>query len=85
MKKDIANFISGCYTCKRNKSTKHKKFGLLQPLPIPTQRWQALSMDFITDLPESQSFDSLFVVKDRLTKQAHFILYKKTSSIAWLT
>ena len=78
MKKDIANFISGCYTCKRNKSTKHKKFGLLQPLPIPTQRWQALSMDFITDLPVSQGFDSLFVVKDRLTKQAHFIPCKKT-------
>ena len=30
-------------------------------------------MDFITDLPVSQSFDSIFVVVDRLTKMAHFV------------
>ena len=37
-------------------------------------------MDFITDLPPSNSFDSILVVVDRLTKMAHFIPCKKTSS-----
>ena len=37
-------------------------------------------MDFITDLSASNSFDSIFVVVDRLTKMAHFIPCKKTSS-----
>jgi hypothetical protein len=73
MKRIITTYINGCHTCRLNKSTKHKKYGLLQPLPIPKQRWQDLSMDFITDLPLSQAFDALYIVKDRLTKQAHFI------------
>ena len=35
-------------------------------------------MDFITDLPPSSSFDTIFVVVDRLTKMAHFVPCKKT-------
>ena len=37
-------------------------------------------MDFITDLPLSNAYDSIFVVVDRLTKMAHFVPYKKTLS-----
>ena len=77
MKKDVVNFIKGCHICTRNKSVKHLPYGLLQPLPIPEARWTSVSMDFITDLPVSQKFDSIFVVKDRLTKNAHFIPCRK--------
>jgi hypothetical protein len=35
-------------------------------------------MDFITDLPSSKAFDSIFVVVDRLTKMAHFMPCNKT-------
>jgi hypothetical protein len=35
-------------------------------------------MDFITDLPSSKAFDSIFVVVDQLTKMAHFMPYNKT-------
>jgi hypothetical protein len=35
-------------------------------------------MDFITDLPSSKDYDSIFVVVDQLTKMAHFIPYNKT-------
>jgi hypothetical protein len=35
-------------------------------------------LDFITDLPSSKAFDSIFVVVDRLTKMAHFMPCNKT-------
>ena len=35
-------------------------------------------MDFITNLPNSEEMDLIFVVVDCLTKMAHFILCNKT-------
>jgi hypothetical protein len=46
--------------------------GLLQSLPIPKQKWESISMDFITGLPKVQSKDCIYVVVDKLTKFAHF-------------
>ena len=46
--------------------------GLLQPLSIPSQRWEDISMDFITCLPKSGGMSFIIVVFNRLTKYAHF-------------
>ncbi|CAJ2641615.1 unnamed protein product [Trifolium pratense] len=37
-------------------------------------------MDFITGLPKSKGFEAIFVVVDRLSKYAHFILLKRPYS-----
>lgn len=47
--------------------------GLLQPLSIPTQAWQSVSLDFIEGLPKSGSYDVILVVIDRFSKCAHFV------------
>eukprot|EP00253_Pinus_taeda_P027577 PITA_27577 len=46
--------------------------GLLQPLLIPEEKWESISMDFITGLPMVQVKDCIFVVIDPLTKYVHF-------------
>ena len=44
-----------------------------QPLSIPSQCWEEVSMDFITGLPKSKGHNVIMVVVDCLTKYAHFI------------
>src|SRR3989442_13158334 len=49
--------------------------GKLQPLPIPVWKWERITMDFVTALPQTQrKRDAIWVIVDRLTKSAHFIL-----------
>lgn len=49
-----------------------KMLSLLHPLPIPDQRWEEISMDFIIGLPKLDGRDAILIVVDRLTKYAHF-------------
>ena len=42
------------------------------PLSITSQRWEEISIDFITGLPNSKGKSVIMVVVDRLTKYAHF-------------
>jgi hypothetical protein len=69
---DLLKKIQECMTCQQNNSEKTHPIGLLQPLPIPEQKWESISMDFITGLPRVQGMDCIFVVVDKLTKFAHF-------------
>ncbi|MBW0537820.1 hypothetical protein O181_077535 [Austropuccinia psidii MF-1] len=69
----IKDYVSSFQQCSRNKNIHHMTFGLLKPLPIPNDPWICLSMDFITQLPLSNSFDSIPVIVDRFSKITVFI------------
>jgi hypothetical protein len=74
MKWEIAKYMSECDTCQRVKASHLKVSGTLQPLPIPSWKWEDISMDFIVGLPQtSQKRNSIWVIIDRLTKTAHFL------------
>ena len=73
MRRDTKNFVSQCTLCARNKPSRHRPYGLLQPLPIPERPWHSVSMDFIEQLPPSNGYTAILVVIDRLTKESVFI------------
>jgi hypothetical protein len=74
MKREIAKYISECDTCQRTKASHLKVAGTLQPLPIPSWKWEDICMDFIVGLPNtSRHHDFIWVIVDRLTKTAHFL------------
>jgi len=47
----------------------------LTPLDVPDWKWDNISMDFVTNLSNTlKGHDAIWVIVDRLTKLAHFIL-----------
>ena len=73
MRGDVQSYIRTCPTCQVMKSDHQKVKGLLQPLEIPTRKWQQITTDLVTDLPESQGYTAVAVFVDRLTKYVKFV------------
>jgi len=52
LKDDVLRHVNECMTCQQNKLEQTHPAGLLHPLPIRDQKWESMSMDFITGLPK---------------------------------
>ncbi|GJR60303.1 putative reverse transcriptase domain-containing protein [Tanacetum coccineum] len=66
MKQEVARFVAKCLTCQQVKIEHQRASGLLQPLDIPTWKWDQISMDFVTGLPCTfKKNDAIWVVVDR--------------------
>ena len=59
------------------KSDHKKKAGLLQPIPMLERKWQYITTDLVTNLPESEGMIAIDAFVDQLTKMVHFVHYKK--------
>jgi hypothetical protein len=74
MRKDLEEgYIPSCVECSRNKSSTTKPAGPLHPLPVPDERCQSISMDFIGPLPLDHGFDCILTITDRLGSDIRII------------
>ena len=69
----VRRYVRHCHVCKRSKGSRFKKQGVLQPLPVPEQRLQHLSIDLVTGIPEVHGHNTICCVVDRLSKERHYI------------
>ena len=82
MRKDVSEFVCRCLICQKIKAEHQRPAGLLQPLDIPTWKWDSVSMDFVFGLPRTfAGHDGIWVIVDRLTKSGHFLAVKSTYSL----
>jgi hypothetical protein len=49
MAKDIEQYVQGCDVCQRTKAPRHRPYGELAALSVPTRPWAEITMDFITN------------------------------------
>jgi transposase InsO family protein len=67
MSQFIQSYVDGCATCQSTKIRPKTRIPL-QPNQVPAGIWKTVTMDFVTDLPPSNGYDSMFVVVDRFSK-----------------
>ena len=74
MNKELHEYIKTCPNCHEAKSLIQNKPGKLRPFPAPLKKWEQISMDFIFDLPKTNTnITAILVVVDKLSKHTHFI------------
>ena len=73
MRKEVKEYVESCPICQRIKSPRHLPYGKLHSLPTPSQPWEIVSMDLVTDLPPSGGYNTVLIFVCLLTKQAIFI------------
>jgi hypothetical protein len=83
MKKDVVYYIAKCMECQKVKDEHRHPTDLLQPLLILEKKWEVVTIDFITKFLETtRQHDSIMVVVDKLTNDAHFVPVKTTHTLA---
>ncbi|KAK3527541.1 hypothetical protein QTP86_026647 [Hemibagrus guttatus] len=73
---DVEDFVRQCATCAQARTSRQRPEGLLESLPVPRRPWSHLSVDFLTDLPDSGGFTTIMVVVDRFSKGCKLVPLK---------
>ena len=88
MAKDIAAYIAHCPACLLNKPARHRPYGKLSPIVSPSEPFNTITIDLITDLPpcsrtgSDDLFDTIMTVTDKFSKAVCFIPGRKDWSAA---
>ncbi|KAG3175129.1 hypothetical protein PC128_g17873 [Phytophthora cactorum] len=82
MYKWVRKWVRSCEICRRVKPSPSSQ-ALLRPLPVATEAWRSVSMDFIFGLPsDGQGRSGVLVFVDRFSKMAHLIPVSDTVTAA---
>lgn len=77
MRREIARYVAKCLTCQKVKVDHQRPPGLIQPLKKSVQKFDIVTMDFVTGLLRTRSKDDvIWVIVDTLTKVTHFIAFR---------
>jgi len=88
--KDIATYLVHCPACLVNKLACHKPYRKLSPIVSPSEPFDTITIDLITDLPpcsrkgSGDLFDTIMTVTDKFSKALRFIPGRKDwSTVDW--
>ncbi|KAK3556047.1 hypothetical protein QTP70_001856 [Hemibagrus guttatus] len=70
---DVEGYVRQCSTCAQARTSHQRPEGQLESLPVPQSH---LSVDFLTDLPDSGGFTAIMVVVDHFSKGCKLVPLK---------
>ena len=70
----IVEYAKGCDLCNHTKNYPAPPARKLMPNHIPDHCWKIISVDLITELPQSHGYNAIMVVVDHLSKHTDAIL-----------
>jgi hypothetical protein len=77
IQRNITEHIKSCNLCQRVAVHRHREYGELELLPVPTGPFKTIIIDFITGLPaarhQNSIYDVILVVVDAYTKWALYV------------
>ncbi|KAL7280521.1 hypothetical protein ACG7TL_005453 [Trametes sanguinea] len=82
LRRDVDKFCISCGTCQTTKASTQLPYGWLHNMPIPTQPWASIAMDFVGPFPVSRGYDYLWVIVCRLTSMVHLVPVHTTDTAA---
>nr|GEW54301.1 putative reverse transcriptase domain-containing protein [Tanacetum cinerariifolium] len=86
IKAEIATYVSKYLTCAKVEIEYQKPSGLLVQPEIPQWKWENITMDVVTKFPKTTAGqDTIWVIVDRLTKSAYFLLMIEDDTLEKLT
>ena len=69
--------MAKCQNCQHVKYSHQRTTGILQRMAITERKLEMIAMDFVVGLAKTLgNLDSIWVIVDRLTMSAHFILVR---------
>ncbi|KAI1005059.1 hypothetical protein K3495_g3151 [Podosphaera aphanis] len=77
MRSSVRQFVRNCDICGRTSVWREAKERFLKSLPVSERLGNDLTIDFVTDLPESNGCSNVMVITDRLGKDV-FLFATKT-------
>jgi hypothetical protein len=78
---DTVRYVASCHKCQLAKIDRHTRAGAAQAIPLPSEPWQAVHMDWMSGFTKStEGYDTILVFVCALTGMVHLQPCKKTDT-----
>ena len=71
--KDVEDFCKSCGPCQVSKPSRERPPGWVHTMPVPSQPWESVGMDFSGPYPEVKGFNYILLVICQMTNMVHII------------
>ena len=79
----VDEYVKSCDVCQRYKRDRHPPMWLIERIHLPEEKWQSVSMDWITLPPvvaDGMKYDEVLTVTDRASKMVHLLATRSETS-----